>query len=527
MTALSKFPTVLLGAAAAVTMVLPQAAQALSPAEVSQMAKSFTVRIRSQSSGSGVILKRQGDLYTVLTAAHVVASDDDYRVITPDGREHTVNTDSIKKLPGLDLSIVQFSSKKSYQTAQIGESDQAAEGTISYIAGFPNRTEALPESIYNFTEGKITASASRPQAEGYSLVYSNNTLPGMSGGPVLNEAGKLIAIHGRADITEQAQNPNIDPSIYIKTGFNLGIPIKRFLSLVPQTGMDLGFAVPTPPSSSSERSADDYYLQASEKMDKKDYEGAIANLDQAIRLKPNYAAAHLNRGYAHFFLNQTEAALADSNKVIQLAPNQSTAYLLRGLIYSLSGENIGKAPADFKRAQTLAKAQGDSSTSQTAQKMIASLKGSSDKPSDSPDLKSSMIRSGLHIANKDTKRVTQELPTLANLSCKEQNLSGYLIAKMMLRMLTPADSHGEIASQTSCPTFVKDQTKLLDKAEQKIKASPNEINAYMERGLIHAEILGDTQRAIPDIQKAVKLSITQKQQKNSKGALIYLRSLQP
>lgn len=531
MTVLSTFPAVVLGLSTAMMLVLPQTAQALSAADVSKIAKDFTVRIKSQTPGSGVILKQQDDLYTVLTAAHVVATEDNYQILTPDGQEHPAQTGSIKKLPGVDLAIVQFTSRQTYKTAQLGESDQAQEGTTSYIAGFPNRTQALPESIYNFTEGKITASASRPQAEGYSLVYSNNTLPGMSGGPVLNEAGQLIAIHGRADTTEQAQNPNLDPSIYIKTGFNLGIPIKNFLSLVPKTGVDLGFAVPsvaTNKPTSAQLSADDYYLQARKKMDAKNYESAIADFDQAIRLKPSYVPAYLNRGYAHFTLNNTEAALADSNQVIQLSPNQRMAYLLRGMVYSLSGENINKAPADFKRAKALAQAQGDLQTSQTAQKMLATLDDSSSQSQPSPQLKSSMVRFGVKMANQDSQAAGQELSTMANLSCKEQDLSGYLTAKMMLRMLIPAADHQQrVTSQTICPAFIKAQTKLLDKADQKIKANPNDVNAYMERGFIHAEIIGNTQRAIPDIQKATELSLTQKSAKETKGIKLYLNRLQP
>ena len=530
MTVLSRFPAAFLGSAAAVMLVLPQAALALSPAEVSKIAKDFTVRIQSQTPGSGVILKQQDDLYTVLTAAHVVATEDDYQILTPDGKEHPVKAGSIKKLPKLDLAIVQFTSRQTYKTAQFGESDQAQEGTLSYIAGFPNRTQALPESIYNFTEGKITANASLSQAEGYSLVYSNNTLPGMSGGPVLNEAGQLIAIHGRADTTEQAQNPNLDPSIYIKTGFNLGIPVKYFLSLVPKIGVDLGFDVPTVAinkPTSSQLSADDYYLQAHKKMDTENYEGAIADFDQAIRLKPNYVSAYLNRGYAHFTLNNTEAALADSNQVIQRSPNQGMAYLLRGLVYSLSAENIDQAPADFKRAKDLAQAQGDRQTSQTAQKMLATLDDSSSQSPPSPQLKSSMMRFGVTAANKDKKAAAQELSTMATLSCNEQDLSGYLTAKMMLRMLIPADLQKTVTPQTLCPTFVEQQTQLLGEADQKIKANPSDTNAYLQRGMINAEVLGKIQLAIPDIQKAAELSLTKNSAKESKGVRIYLDRLQP
>jgi hypothetical protein len=43
----------------------------------------------------------------------------------------------------------------------------------------------------------------------------------MSGGVVLNNDGKLVAIHGRGDRDENGA----------KTGFNLGIPVNRFATV--------------------------------------------------------------------------------------------------------------------------------------------------------------------------------------------------------------------------------------------------------------------------------------------------------
>jgi serine protease Do len=57
------------------------AAIALPANEVGQVAKGMTVLIDSQSPGSGVIISKQGTLYTVLTAAHVVEYVDyDYSI---------------------------------------------------------------------------------------------------------------------------------------------------------------------------------------------------------------------------------------------------------------------------------------------------------------------------------------------------------------------------------------------------------------------------------------------------------------
>ena len=81
-------------------------------------------------------------------------------------------------------------------------------------AGFPLATTAITASIYNFTEGKVTANANRPLAGGYSLVYSNNTLPGMSGGPVFNDAGETIAIHGKGDVQQTNRASELSMTIF-------------------------------------------------------------------------------------------------------------------------------------------------------------------------------------------------------------------------------------------------------------------------------------------------------------------------
>lgn len=64
------FPVVLLGAA--IVVVQPQVAIALTAAEVNAIAKQITVRIDGTNTGTGVIINRQGNTYTVLTSEHVV-----------------------------------------------------------------------------------------------------------------------------------------------------------------------------------------------------------------------------------------------------------------------------------------------------------------------------------------------------------------------------------------------------------------------------------------------------------------------
>jgi len=75
--------------------------------ELEQKAKQITVRIDSSSgaNGSGVIIAKEGDIYTVLTAAHVLCEREDatkpcggfnYQILAPNGKQYAVEKSSIR-----------------------------------------------------------------------------------------------------------------------------------------------------------------------------------------------------------------------------------------------------------------------------------------------------------------------------------------------------------------------------------------------------------------------------------------------
>ena len=345
--------TILFGTTAALVWCQPQA-QALSAAEVSKLAKNVTVRISSPGGlGSGVIVKKEGDTYTVATAAHVVDLPNTYDIQTPDQQTHQITSSSIQKFKGVDLAVVQFSSSQTYAVAKMGNVNDAPEGTPIYVAGFPAQTLALTESIYNFTEGKVTANATKPLADGYSLVYSNSTLPGMSGGPVLDEQGRLVAIHGRADTaTIQPQDEATNPDIYIKTGFNLGIPINTFLNSLPSTLTSLNLGTLDPRPGANEPTAADFYLQGGDKLKRKDYAGAIADFSQAIELDPEYVEAYYGRSLGHYRQRDSFKAIEDLTQAIKLNPEYTQAYVQRGVVKANSRDTSGSL-SDYRQALVL------------------------------------------------------------------------------------------------------------------------------------------------------------------------------
>ena len=219
-------PWLLSAAGSSAALLLAQAAaQAQSGVAVGKVARAITVRIESGTLGTGVLVKRDGNRYTVLTAWHVVSGYRPYEemdIYTPDGQWHQLEQGSIKKLGDVDLAVLKFNSTSSYQLATVGDSKSVSMGGEIFVAGFPLPSSAVPIGLLRFLKGDVIANATVAIPNGYQLLYSNPTLPGMSGGAVLNAQGQLVGIHGRGELDFEMTEQE---GIAVKTGTNQAVPI--------------------------------------------------------------------------------------------------------------------------------------------------------------------------------------------------------------------------------------------------------------------------------------------------------------
>jgi Flp pilus assembly protein TadD len=336
--------------------LVQQAVLAKSPQEVARIAKAITVAIKevgAKKSGSGILLQRQGDVYTVLTAGHVVSSlRGSFTIKTVDGQVHQAIVGSVR-LPGssLDLAVLKFRSKNNYTLVKIGTSNTLEELSPVYVAGFPaestdvNNEVVIEGETFTVTEGKVTGKGAKGNAKGYSLIYSNITRPGMSGGPVLNEAGELVAIHGQGDRENGGTGG--------KTGLNLGIVVERFGAAEVALGVRTEQPIATLPPS-TRLNATDYFVRGYDKNEQGDFNGALADYNQAIALNPKYSGAYMNRGILKYNkLNDVQGALADYNQAIALDPKNSNAYMNRGNLKDDKLNDVRGALADYNQAIAL------------------------------------------------------------------------------------------------------------------------------------------------------------------------------
>ena len=177
-----------------------QIAQVLTPEEINLRVKQTIVRIDGASVGSGSIIEYSDQVYTVLTNWHVMKNSGEYTVQTIDGRKHQVDLKSIQRLPDLDLAILKFSSNQNYQTIETGNSANLNEGQSVYFAGYPGELRREDNRYYRFFTANLVGILPKTTENGYSLIYSGEAFPGMSGGPVFNQQGLMIGVHGEANI---------------------------------------------------------------------------------------------------------------------------------------------------------------------------------------------------------------------------------------------------------------------------------------------------------------------------------------
>lgn len=357
------------------TIVMAKTAQ-----QVAEIAEPITVQINSQlGDGSGVIIAKNGNIYTVLTVNHVVEDPNvEYSVRTSDGKNHPslkiirLQTDDQEP----DLAIIQFESSQQYPVATLGNSEQAVIGAQIYVYGYPatgglTGVEREPE----LSPGLVT---SRPKnrPEGYNLRYQAVTWSGMSGGPVFDSEARVVGLHGQGEFGfAQTSSGDVAP---IKTGFNAAIPINLFMGKLLETGLKSSDLVidekppeANPISFDYPQTYQAFYFQGLTLLDQGEPWDAMAAFTRAIDLNPT-PEAYFNRGIARTIFaarigvtTRAPDPIEDYNEAILLNPGFADAYYNRALAY-LQLNNKEKAIADFQQAAELYEKLGRKSSYQDA-----------------------------------------------------------------------------------------------------------------------------------------------------------------
>lgn len=363
----------LFGTTAALVITQAPRATAVTSEEVQRIAQQITVRIESGAPpGSGFIIAREGNTYYVLTAWHVVKDEDGYTIITADGERHFLEqedyTTKVRKIFEKDLAVLKFTSDRDYQTARLGMYDlQRTENVLAgrtdlvFVSGTPDEkqeVEQVPvEGDRLLSPGlrmpldMASGLAKQSIEEGYQLLYTSDTYPGMSGGPVLDANGRVIGIHGRSEGERLAEQESGTSDFRVKAGFSQGIPISVFLDFADEVGIErsqltIESSAPTPLEQQDVTSLESLFIPRSGLTDSREWVNhgnklwRLANLYQyyrdpqaeqlkqrafqaynkAVELSPNFYQAWYGRGNLLFELGELNEALSSYSRAIDIFP---------------------------------------------------------------------------------------------------------------------------------------------------------------------------------------------------------------
>jgi tetratricopeptide (TPR) repeat protein len=487
----------------------------LSKSQIADVAERVTVLIQTPAGhGSGTIISKNGDVYQVLTAKHVIESikpGEEADITTPDGQVYRLDSRAIQNIPQVDLAVVKFRSNANYSQVKLGNDLAIKRGMTVYVAGYPLPGQAITKPVLQFTSGDVTATSENILQDGYSLTYTNNTLPGMSGGPVFNDRAELVGIHGRAEGSYQSTKQG---TIALKSGFNLAVPIRTYTAWVNKQPIQINTTAAT---------AQELYISAERKnnvgdtqgalndlnqlikldpnsalaymsrgvikaLHEKDYPGALADYDQALKLDPQNADIYGNRAFVKVMFRDFAGATADADQAIRLRSNYDKAYILRGFVKSQMNDYAG-ALADASRAVELNPNLAD------AWLMRATAKVYLQNP-----------QGALADVNQAIRINPKEASSYAVRAIAKASLQDFQGAVADANQAVSLDANNAIAytARSMAKAFTRDFPGALDDANRAMQINPANSDNYFVRGV--AKIgLGDAIGACLDLQTASNL----------------------
>jgi len=95
------------------------------------------------------------------------------------------------------------------------------------------------------------------------------------------------------------------------------------------------------------QTAEDVYNRGKATLRQKNYDKAIADFTEVIRMDPNYVDAYWMRGLTYNEKKDYDRSIADFTEVIRLAPNHTAGYKARGAAFYLKND-YARAKADFE-----------------------------------------------------------------------------------------------------------------------------------------------------------------------------------
>ncbi|OSO89634.1 hypothetical protein B7O87_10735 [Cylindrospermopsis raciborskii CENA303] len=471
--------------------------------------RQFTVRIDGGvDNGSGVIITREGNTYTVLTSAHLLCKisqkissnrqnqykcgNKNYTLVTASGKKYPL--DNIKLGEGVDIATVKFNSGENYPVAKLANYPvennqyvftigdprvgQTPGFTVGQIFSRENGLLALTITGQDLNGIDYTRIENANSGKEYELVYTSITPGGMSGAPVVDSQGRVIAIHGKSEgqvvMEERTEDEGISIDNRVQLGYGTGIPISRFLSIVPQLNTQV----------------DEVENTAAPALKLGEIE-SIRKIIVLVNASMGKASAieWIERGNQLWLLGRyQEAAMAFENAIERKPAFIHLAYYGKGLSLESNG-NDTEAIGAFEQA---VKAKFDFSV---AWNRLTAL-----------NIKFGRLRMALAATNqaiklkpRDTSLYSQKFYILISLTMYQQAV------EVMDQAILLNPHQDFYINRGFARRELGDYKEAIDDYTQAIRVSPEFASAYYERANVRRE-LRDYKGAVDDYTQAIRIS---------------------
>jgi tetratricopeptide (TPR) repeat protein len=260
----------------------------------------------------------------VVTNFHVVRGASSIAAINNNGAVFLFQK-TVAQPPGVDLAVLKFQAND-MPFLKLGRPTENVEGERVIAIGNPTGlTGSVSDGIISaFRENRSLIQITAPISQG------------SSGSPVMDEKDEVIGV-ARLENT-QGQS------------LNFVIAVENVSAALMQPPNEQ-LSGPTLPTVTPTRAidADAHFDSGMAFLERQEYDKAINDFTEAIRLDRNYVPAYVSRGNAYGIQGAVDKAINDFTEAIRLDPNVAIIYFNRGNAYYDQG-NLDKASNDYKEA---------------------------------------------------------------------------------------------------------------------------------------------------------------------------------